>query len=280
MTEQSHLTFPEKDSSHKCFAGHEYKDITFDRFNFSFADLQVTKFRECTFSRCNFKHAFLSGAYFKNCEFRECTFDRAVMNGTDFHNTDFESVFMTNATINATFYTCSFHLCPFNHSSLGESDFFNSKLNQVTFQNADLSCALLRYTNSYVAVDLSGATGLIEPSDWMAETFEATEKGYLVYKAIGQTTYPLSPNWVIEPGQYLKENCNSNRFEDCGCGVNFGTLGWIHKNYETSLTYHHINVWQCLIEWADLPGVVVPYLTRGKARCSRLKLLSDIGKDS
>jgi hypothetical protein len=53
----------------------------------------------------------------------------------------------------------------------------------------------------------------------------------------------------------------------CGCGVNFAPLSWIREHYSSSI------IWRCRIRWLDCVGVVVPYNTDGKARCSRLELI-------
>jgi hypothetical protein len=42
------------------------------------------------------------------------------------------------------------------------------------------------------------------------------------------------------------------------------------KNYTTA------PLWRCRIRWAWLPGVVVPFGTDGKARCSRLEMLEEV----
>ena len=135
--------------------------------------------------------------------------------------------------------------------------------NEYTIEpEADLRWADLR------GADLSGAKGLLSPSAWMEANFEFTDKGVIVYKAFGDTHYNPPGKWKIEAGEYIEEVANPNRTDDCGCGVNFATLDWISKEWGSNIT-----VWKCLIEWRDLPAVVVPYITDGKARCERLQLI-------
>ena len=81
--------------------------------------------------------------------------------------------------------------------------------------------------------------------------------------------YDIPGHWTVKPGSAIEEVCNPTRTQDCGCGVNFGTKEWIKENYPKS------TVWECLIEWKDLPGVIVPYNTNGKARCERLTLIRE-----
>uniref|UniRef100_A0A6M3K9D6 Pentapeptide repeat-containing protein n=1 Tax=viral metagenome TaxID=1070528 RepID=A0A6M3K9D6_9ZZZZ len=125
---------------------------------------------------------------------------------------------------------------------------------------ADLRWADLRWAN------LSEATGLLDPVAWMSECFISDERGWIVYRA-QQGTYPAPAGWVFEPGSVLTENCHPDRCQDCGCGVNFATLDWVRSNHPTQ------PIWRCLIPWQYGPGVVVPYNTDGKARCSHLQLL-------
>ena len=77
----------------------------------------------------------------------------------------------------------------------------------------------------------------------------------------------MPDTWKIEPASFVEEVVNPLPTIDCGCGVNFGTLGWVNANYGNA------DIWRCRIRWEDLAGVVVPYNTDGKARCSRLELL-------
>jgi hypothetical protein len=96
---------------------------------------------------------------------------------------------------------------------------------------------------------------------------------YLVYKAVGNTFRNIPENWKIEEGSYIKEVVNSNRTDECGCGVNFGTLEWIADNIEDPES-----IWECRLYFEDLADLIVPYNTDGKARCSRLQLIKIIDK--
>ena len=148
-------------------------------------------------------------------------------------------------------------------ADLSWADLRGADLRRANLGEADLYRADLR------GADLSGAMGLLDPAEWMAK-FPATAEGYVVYKAVGYTSYGSPPHWTIEPGAYLTETVNPSRTDDCGCGVNFGTAKFVWDDYPPA---QGRNVWECLIEWRDLPGVVVPYNTDGKARCARLKLV-------
>ena len=132
---------------------------------------------------------------------------------------------------------------------------------------ADLSGANLSGAN------LSGASGLLDPHSWLEENFAGVPDGYVVYKRIrsegdsGLTEHPAPEGWVVSPGSYLTEVVDPCPVDDCGCGVNFGTLRWCRSRYVTTSLY------ECLLDITCLPSLVVPYHTDGKARSGRLKIL-------
>jgi len=142
-----------------------------------------------------------------------------------------------------------------------DADLRDANLSDANLRGANLRGANLRDAN------LSGCKGLLKSAAWMKENFSRNELGYIVYKRIGETSYPAPDNWVIEPGQYLEEVCNPLPTLDCACGVNFGTLKWCENEYTNAV------LWECIIPWEDAPSIVVPYNTDGKARCERLLLV-------
>jgi hypothetical protein len=89
----------------------------------------------------------------------------------------------------------------------------------------------------------------------------------------------VARTWSIQPGRMAyrsawrtsKKLSNPNLGDDCGCGINFATREWVEKEYPGK------PVWRCLIRWAWLPGVVIPWGTNGKARCSKLQLIREVG---
>ena len=133
----------------------------------------------------------------------------------------------------------------------------------VNLSEANLSGADLSETN------LSNCIGLLTPSDFLS-TFEHTTEGIIVYKAFGNTTFNTNPNWKISEGETISEVVNSNRQDNCGCGVNVASLEWCKQNYTKS------EYWKCLIPWNKACEIVIPYNTDGKFRCGSLKLLERI----
>jgi len=136
-------------------------------------------------------------------------------------------------------------------------------------RGANMSEADMREAN--MSANLSGIKGIKDMSYWFDDNFKKNKNGYIVYKAIGDTSYNIKDEWKINKGEYLTENVNMNPTFECGCGVNFGTIDYIKKNYKNAKEF-----WECLIEWKDLISTVVPYNTDGKARCARLKLIKKI----
>ena len=145
----------------------------------------------------------------------------------------------------------------------------NADLSYANLRSADLLSADLSYAN--LSCNLSEAKGLPNMKEWFNKSFKKTAKGYIVYKAIGNTSYSPNPKWKIKKGEYLEENVNLNPTFDCGCGVNFGTLAFVKSNYSRAK-----EVWECLLEFEDMVNLCVPYYTDGKARCGRLKLVKKI----
>ena len=123
----------------------------------------------------------------------------------------------------------------------------------------DLSGADLR------GADLSQTQGLIDAINYMEAHFERTEEGYIAYKTFN-SQYTAPDKWKIKPGEILEEVCNPERTCDCGCGINVAPLGWVKAR-------HCGKIYKMLIRFEWLAGVVVPYNTDGKIRCSRAQIL-------
>ncbi len=127
-------------------------------------------------------------------------------------------------------------------------------LSEYDLSGADLSGA-----------DLSGVTGLIDAINYMEAHFERTEEGYIAYKTFN-STYTAPDRWKIEAGEILEEVCNPERTCDCGCGINVAPLNWVKSNRSGK-------IYKMLIRFEWLAGVVVPYNTDGKIRCSRAQII-------
>ena len=155
----------------------------------------------------------------------------------------------------------------------GKRDFAHANLSWANLRGANLRGANLSRAN------LSGATGVLVGAEWLAANFETDSLGLIVYKAIGDTYYCASSQWVIAPGSFIEEVVNPCRVTDCACGVNVATKAWVEKEYAAAIEAGSVQVWKCRIhsvKWLDMADVVVPYQTDGKFRCGRLELLEEV----
>ena len=243
-----------------------------EHFDFSGLDLSNSEFGESASLRwANFRDANLSWARLPYCDLRSASFSRtkfidanlckADLSGCEASDADFTSAMMTHAKF------CSSHArdAIFSRASLSYADFGEAHLKGCDFTDALLKD--VKFGNA----NLSGAKGIPSASDFM-RIFARDDHGFLVFKRIGagKTEYAPPKQWVFEPGSFLEEVACEDRGEGCGCGVNFGTASFVDLNYQSA------EAWICRIRWEDAAGIVVPYSSRGKARCSRLELVRKI----
>ena len=149
----------------------------------------------------------------------------------------------------------------------GEPGGIRANLSDANLSGANLSCANLSDANLSCA-NLSGAEGLIDAIDYIETHFERVKDGYIVYKTFGGN-YAKPDSWTIEPEETIEEVCNPNRTDTCGCGINVAPIEWVRK-------YYNGDVYKLLIRWEWLVGVVVPYNTDGKIRCSRAQIIGKV----
>jgi hypothetical protein len=152
-------------------------------------------------------------------------------------------------------------------ANLSGANLSGANLSGANLSGADLSRADLSRANLSGA-NLSRAKGIFDGCAWMLKNFRKTRHGLIVYKSF-DSNYAPNPEWKIEPGSVISENVNPSPTEDCGCGINVATKEWVQRNYPNA------TIWRCLIRWAWLPSVVVPYNTDGKIRCGRVQLIRE-----
>ena len=152
-------------------------------------------------------------------------------------------------------------------ANLRGADQSGANLRRADLSGADLRGADLRGANLRRA-DLSGSQGLLDAINYMEANFERTDEGYIVYKSFN-SNYTAPDRWKIEPGEVIEEVANPDRTCECGCGINVSPLEWV-KNDNYNQPY------KLLIRWEWLPGVVVPYNTDGKIRCSKAQILEAV----
>lgn len=178
-----------------------------------------------------------------------------------------EKAYLSCAYLSGAYLSCA---------NLSGADLSGAKLSYANLGGADLSGANLRGADlsgaNLSGADLSGATGLLNPIDYLAEKFERTEDGYVVYKVFNGC-YESPAKWKVEPGEVITEEVNSCRTDECGCGINAAPLEWVRREYPKK------DIYKLLIKWEWLAGVVVPYNTDGKIRCSRALIIEKVEND-
>ena len=147
-------------------------------------------------------------------------------------------------------------------ADLSGADLRRADLRRADLRRADLSDAYLS------GADLSDAKGLLDAINYMEAHFERTDEGYIVYKSFNEN-YSAPDSWKIEPGEIIEETVNCDRTTGCGCGINAAPLEWVRRNGRNQ-------PYKLLIRWEWLPGVVVPYNTDGKIRCSKAQILEAV----
>ena len=152
-------------------------------------------------------------------------------------------------------------------ADLSDADLSDANLSDANLSDANLSGADLRRADLRRA-DLSGSQGLLDAINFMEAHFERTDEGYIVYKTFGEN-YSAPESWKIEPGSIIEETVNCDRTTECGCGINVAPLEWVRRNGCNQ-------PYKLLIRWEWLPGVVVPYNTDGKIRCSKAQILEAV----
>ncbi|MHA1408829.1 MAG: pentapeptide repeat-containing protein [Candidatus Odinarchaeia archaeon] len=144
-------------------------------------------------------------------------------------------------------------------------DLSHANLNGVDLNRANLSSADLRNAN------FSDSKNVFNPTKFIENNFKFCKKGLIVYKAFGNTPNNSMKWGTPKPNKIIKEVVNPCVTTECGSGINVATLGWIKHNL-----YGNFEIWECVIPYKHLLGVVVPYNSDGKIRCNYLKLIKKI----
>jgi hypothetical protein len=201
-------------------------------------------------SGASLSRADLSGANLSGANLSGADLSRANLSGADLSWADLSGADLSGADLSG--------------ADLSRANLSRANLSWADLSGADLSGANLSGAN------LSWANGLknFGALEWFRKSFKRTKRGVIVYKCFGGS-YPANPAWKIEPGSVISENCGPMPTDDCACGVNFATKAWVEREYPGKA------IWRCLIPFAWLPGVVIPWNTDGKARCSKLILLRE-----
>ena len=206
---------------------------------------------------------------------------RANLHGANLSEADLHAADLSEANLHAANLSeanlseADLHAADLSGANLSGANLSGANLSGANLHAADLSGANLSEANLSEAnlrgADLSGAVGLLDPIDWLATHLEQTQDGYVAYKMF-ETFYATPARWIIQAGSVLTEVCQPDRCLDCGCGINVATRDWAQQALPTRT--HPL--WRCLIRWAWLSGVVVPFGSDGKIRCSRVELVGEV----
>ena len=193
----------------------------------------------------------------------EYDLSRADLSGADLSRADLSGANLSRADLSrADLSDANLSDANLSDANLSRADLSDANLSDANLSDADLSGANLSRAN------LSDAKELLSAINYMEAHFERTDRGYIAYKTFG-ANYTPPQKWAIAPESIIDETVNPDRGTTCGSGINVAPLNWVKHNAKGNRR----DVWKVLIEWAWLPGVVVPFRTDGKIRCERVRLL-------
>ena len=227
----------------KAKAAEYLSDADLSGADLSGANLSGADLRRADLSGANLRRADLSGANLRRADLRRADLSDANLSGADLSGADLSGADLSDA-------------------NLRSADLRRANLSDANLSGADLSGADLR------SADLSQTKGILDAINYLEAHFEKTEEGYIVYKTFGEN-YSAPDSWKIEPGSIIKETVNPDRGTECGCGINVAPIGWVRRNSNG-------NPYKLLVRWQWLPGVVVPFSTDGKIRCSKAEIIGEV----
>ena len=196
--------------------------------------------------------------YLSDADLSDADLSGADLSGADLSDADLSGADLSGADLSDA---------DLRRANLRRANLRRANLSDANLSGADLSDANLRRANLSDA-DLSGSQGLLDAINYMEANFERTDEGYIVYKSFNEN-YSAPDSWKIEPGEIIEETVNCDRTTECGCGINVAPLEWVRRNGRNQ-------PYKLLIRWEWLPGVVVPYNTDGKIRCSKAQILEAV----
>ena len=241
--------------------------------NLSGADLSNTNLSNTDLSGADLSNADLSNTNLSNADLSSADLRYTNLRGAGLSSADLEYTNLSNADLSSADlgYTnlsnADLSSADLGYTNLRGADLSDANLRGADLSNTNLGDANLRGANLKYA-SLSGSKGLLDAINYMEAYFERTDEGYIVYKSFGEN-YTAPKTWKIESGSIIEETVNCDRTTECGCGINVAPLEWVRK-------YGSHRPYKLLIRWEWLPGVVVPYNTDGKIRCSKAQILEAV----
>ena len=243
------------------------------RADLSGADLSGADLRRADLSDADLRRANPSDADLRRANLSDADLRDADLSGADLRCVDLSDADLSDANLSgANLSGANLSGADLSDADLSDANLRRADLSGAVLSGADLSGAVLSDANLSDAdlsgADLSGSQGLLDAINYMEAHFERTDEGYIVYKSFGEN-YSAPETWKIEPGSIIEETVNCDRTTECGCGINVAPLEWVRRNGNKQ-------PYKLLIRWEWLPGVVVPYNTDGKIRCSKAQILEAV----
>ncbi len=254
----------------KWLAGTGGKRANLSDADLSGTDLSGTDLRRAGLNGANLRSADLNGADLRCANLSDADLSDADLGFANLGFANLNDADLRRADLRRT----DLRRADLRGANLSDADLSFANLNDADLSDTDLRCANLsdadlRCTNLGGA-DLSGAKGLLNPIEYIEKNFEKTEDGIIVYKSFGEH-YAPNPNWKIAEGSIIEEVINPLPTTACSCGINVATKEWAERECLNQ-------IWECLIRWEWLAGVVVPYQTHGKIRASKVQLIKPVNR--
>ena len=231
------------DLSDADLSGADLSDANLRRANLSGADLSDANLRRANLSGADLSDANLSGANLSGADLSGADLSDANLSGANLRRANLSGADLSGA-------------------DLSGADLSDADLSDADLSGADLSDANLSGAN------LSQTTGLLDAINYLEAHFERNKDGYIVYKSFG-IYYESPEKWEIKPDSVIEEVCNTNRTDICGSGINVAPIDWVRSD-------NHGRIYKLLIRYEWLAGVVVPFGTDGKIRCSRAQIIGPV----
>ena len=241
--------------------------------NLSDADLIDANLSGANLSGANLSDSNLSGADLSDADLSGADLSDANLSGANLRRADLRRADLIGANLSdADLRRADLRRADLSGANLSDADLSGADLSDADLSGADLSDADLSYADLSGAnlrrANLSGSQGLLDAINYMEANFERTDEGYIVYKSFNEN-YSAPDSWKIEPGEIIEETVNCDSTTECGCGINVAPLEWVRRNGRNQ-------PYKLLIRWEWLPGVVVPFATDGKIRCSKAQILEAV----
>ncbi len=213
--------------------------------------------------RADLSRADLSGANLSKADLSWANLSKADLSWANLSGANLSGATLSKATLRGA---------NLSGATLSKATLSGANLSKADLSRADLSGANLSWANLSGA-DLSCAKELLSAVNFIDAHFERVADGYIAYKTFN-SEYAAPESWTIAEGSVISENVNSNRCEECGCGINVAPLDWVKSHYG----WRGGAIWKVLIRWEWLCGVCVPYSSDGKIRCERVELLEVVSR--